>query len=66
MTDQKEVNKAICRSPNTFRTESIKPGDFWKDKLKPTFHVKSIHQDAVIEIENQLNQLLAAVALYQG
>lgn len=52
------IEQLIQREPNPFDAETFWSGNFWQEQQDPTLTVESIHQEAIIEIE----QLLSMVA----
>lgn len=55
MTSTNEINEIIKRELNPFDLINLKPGNFWGEQQDSTQMVRSIHQEAVVQIQELLN-----------
>lgn len=51
------IDDIIRREVNPFDPTTFKPGNFWREKQDSALTVKSIHQEAIAEIEALLDQV---------
>ena len=57
MTSTNKINEIIKREVNPFDLINLKPGNFWGEKQDSTQMVESIHQEAVVQIEELLDSV---------
>jgi hypothetical protein len=51
------IDQIIQRDPNPFDAETFWSGNFWQELQNPALTVESIHQEAIAEIEQVLDQV---------